>query len=183
MAQHVESAGCNLRTRQKQAESQRKVAPIWHRSASTCILVLSLAGVAQAEPCGPPLPAVQLVTPVRGYDARDAHLWSAAVAGAIVADQVTTERVLVLDGLTTPGYKPRPAWEQNRTPGMQSFGGRLAWSAAELGVITWGLHSEKPAIRKWAKVAAVASVLTRGYCAVHNIRERNKALDFDRAHR
>jgi len=159
-----------------------QLAPNWHRAASVCVLVLSLAGVTHAEPCGPPAPAApssEAPAQRRGHST----IWTVAVAGGIIADQVTTQRVLALDGLTTPGYAPRRAWEQNRTPGMQSFGGRLAWSAAELGAITWGLHSEKPTIRRWAKVAAVASILAHGYCSVHNARERNRALYFDRTHR
>ena len=153
MAQHVESAGCNLRTRQKQAESQRKVAPIWHRSASTCILVLSLAGVAQAEPCGPPLPAVQLVTPVRGYDARDAHHDANLVCALTAADLTTTELILARGG-------------REFTPLLGNRAVRVGIGA--LGC--WALHDiagkDPEKARKWAKVG----LIVRGLAAAWNVR-------------
>ena len=41
-------------SRRNRLQSHPQVAPNWHRTASTCVLLLSLAGVAHAEPCGPP---------------------------------------------------------------------------------------------------------------------------------
>jgi len=158
-----------------------RLAQDWRKALAALFLLAPCA--LQAEPYGPPAPPTYRMPDAERPSRSSVVPWAAPVLAAIVADQITTQRVLALDGLQTPGYAPRRAWEQNRTPGMQSFGGRIAWNAAELGAITWGLHHKKPAIRKWAKIAAVASVLVHGYCSVHNARERSKALAFDRAHR
>lgn len=106
------------------------------------------------------------------------NLWTAAVASSIVSDQFTSERVLRLNGTPDRGH-PGNLWEiheTNPTPGMQTFGGRLAWHAAELGAITWGLRSKKPAVRWIARGFAVASVFAHVRGSFLNVQHRSLML-------
>jgi hypothetical protein len=74
-------------------------------------------------------------------------LWTPAVAVAVGADHLTTEKALRM------GYV-----ERNPLPGMQTLPGRLAWSTAQLGAIAWATHSKSPKVRRAGKAAAVVCI-------------------------
>lgn len=90
-------------------------------------------------------------------------LWTIPVAGALVADQITTQQGLRM------GYV-----ERNPLPGMHTLPGRIAWHSVEFGAIGWALHSKHPGWRRAGKLAAVASILAHGTAAVLNSRRTRR---------
>jgi hypothetical protein len=124
-------------------------------------------GVA-VEPCGPPAPPPQAVTPVRGRDARifGVSLWAVPPALTIIGDNITGEMVFHLGGTAVPGTGvngvPLRVWvsmrETNRFPGMQTLPGRIALHSLELSGIAWATSQHKrPWLRTVGKIAAVLS--------------------------
>lgn len=100
-----------------------------------------------------------------------ASLWQAAAGAGIVADHITTERVMPLNG--------RYGWEvheANPTPGMQTFKGRLLWSAVEFSALSLALNSKRPKIRKAGKVGVVVMVVGHTICSIVNERHRAEIL-------
>jgi hypothetical protein len=98
-------------------------------------------------------------------------LWLLPMAGAMVADQVSTERALAVN--RRGGWK---TWEANPLPGMNTLGGRLAWGLGEAGVLGLAVHSQDKRFERAGKVGAVMSALVHGYFAVRNERLRGRIL-------
>ena len=134
-------------------------------------LILDLALVGPPAPPEPRAESSKVEEPRKHWAA-----WAGPVAGSIIGDLWTTQRALGFDGKPAPGGKVWVMKEQNRLPGMGTFGGRVAWMSVEGAAITWALKSESKRTRVVGKVAAVVSMLVHSRAAWLNEKHRQEIL-------
>lgn len=125
---------------------------------------------------GPPGPETQGRASKAPAPRKRVAVWAGPLLGSILADQVTTERGLKLNGRVGRDGRVLEMHELNPMPGMGTLGGRVAWQSAELGAVVLALRSDKAQVRKLGKIGCVTAVAAHSVAAWLNEKHRGQAL-------